>query len=163
MSSPSDKKCSRYLLSKICAPGKVDQSSPKSLKTCHAPTPSNIDKFGHSLTIMCKISKNMPPSSPNSGNTCPLARPLTMPNFVTLRQKVSDTDICCRKFVLPKKWTKGHQNPLRPATHQCPSSYQISLLMAKPCTRKSLLIFLHPSLFWRPREIPWAKVHQSGR
>jgi len=60
MSSPSDKKCARYLLSKICAPGKVDQSSPKSLKTCHAPTPSNTDKFGHSLTIMCKISKNMP-------------------------------------------------------------------------------------------------------
>jgi len=35
----SDKRCARYLLWKIHAPGKVGQSSPKSLKICYASMP----------------------------------------------------------------------------------------------------------------------------
>jgi len=98
-------------------------------------------------------------SSRNSGNKCPLARRVTVPNFVTLCQEqfyISAVEnLCCRK------WTKVHQNHLRPATHQCPSSCQISSRSAKWCARKTLQI-LHPSLFWRPRGIPWAKFTNLG-
>jgi len=43
-------------------------------------------------------------------------------------------DIRYRKFVLPQKWTKVHQNSRRPATHKCPSSCQISSRSVKRCT-----------------------------
>jgi len=41
-------------------------------------------------------------------------------------------------FLLPKKWTKVHQNPLRFATHQWPLLCQISSRSAKRCTTKSV-------------------------
>jgi len=41
----SDKRCARYLLSKIHAPGKVGQSSQKSLKICYASMPSIVPNF----------------------------------------------------------------------------------------------------------------------
>jgi len=47
-----------------------------------------------------------------------LARPLTLTIFVALWKSVRD--IRWRKFVLPEKWTKVHQNSLRPATQQYP-------------------------------------------
>jgi len=46
----------------------------------------------------------------NSGNKFPLARPLTRPNFVTLRQKVRD--IRCGKILLPGK--VGQSSPWSP-------------------------------------------------
>jgi len=55
-------------------------------------------------------------SSPNSGNKFPLARPITVQNFVTIRQEVSEISA----FVLPKMWAKVHQNFLGGATPQNP-------------------------------------------
>jgi len=46
--------------------------------------------------------------SRNSGNMCRLARPLTLPNFVALRQK-NVRDVLCRKCCFPEKFTLGHQ------------------------------------------------------
>jgi len=39
------KNCARYLLWKICAPEKVDQSSTKSLKICYTPMPFIVPNF----------------------------------------------------------------------------------------------------------------------
>ena len=52
ISSPPEKKFVRYPQWKICAPEKVDQSPPKSLKTCYAPMPvivPNFIAFGQSV------------------------------------------------------------------------------------------------------------------
>jgi len=95
-------------------------------------------------------------SSPISGNRCRLARPLTPPNFVALRQEAWEIS-AVENFCRSKKWTKVHQNPLRPATHQSPSLRQISSLSTKRCARKTLQIFIHPSVFWLPRETPERK------
>jgi len=68
-------------------------------------------------------------------------------------------DIRCGKFVLPEKWTTVQQNPSRPATHQYPSSCQISSRSAKRCTRKALTILLH---LWRPRRTHGSKFTDLG-
>jgi len=78
-------------------------------------------------------------SSLNSGNKCPFARHVTMPFFCATTRCVRN--IRCRKFMLPKKWTKVHQNSLRSAMHQCPWLRQISSRSAKRCTRKALQFF----------------------
>jgi len=53
----------------------------------------------------------------------------------------------------PQKWTKVHQNPLKSATYQllhCAKFHR-----ARPNdVRKKRYNFLHPSIFWRPREPP---------
>ena len=84
-------------------------------------------------------------SSSNSKNwkKCWLARPLMVPNFVALRQEVCEISNV-KNFCSPEKWTKVHQNRLRPATHKCPSLCQISSSSAKQCTRKVLQNFLTP-------------------
>jgi len=41
-------------------------------------------------------------SSPNSGNVCPLARPLTMSNFISFRQTVYDKSITPFTFLAPQ-------------------------------------------------------------
>ena len=93
------------------------------------------------------IAGPLEPSSPNLGNKWSLARPLTQPNFVALRQEVTRVrNIRCRKFVLPEKWTKVHQNRRWPAMHKWPSSCQISSRSVKRRTRKRH-DFLHPSVF----------------
>jgi len=108
------------------------------------------------------IAEPLEPSSPNLGNKWSLARPLTQPNFVALRQEVTCVrNIRCRKFVLPEKWTKVHQNRRWPATHKWPSSCQISSRSAKRCTRK-LQDFLHHSVFCDQARAPLVKVHQYG-
>ena len=64
-------------------------------------------------------------SSRNLGNECQLTRPLNaliMPIFVSSDKSVRD--MRCRKFVLPEKWTKFHQNHLRHATPQYPQRCQ---------------------------------------
>ena len=44
---------------------------------------------------------------------------LPNPNHAKLRHPTTKSvrDICCRKLVLPKKWTKMYQNRRKPATH----------------------------------------------
>jgi len=72
------------------------------------------------------------------------------PNQANFRCALTRTvqDICYRKFGLPEKWTKVHQNRRRPAKHKCPSSCQISSCSSEWCTRKALQKILHPSVFW---------------
>jgi len=105
------------------------------------------------------IAAAVDPSSPNSGTKCQLARPLTMPNFVALRQEVCEIS-AVENFCFPKKWTKFRQNPLKPVTHRCPSSCQISSRSVKWCTRKALQFFTHFSVL-APQGTAWARVHQS--
>ena len=50
-------------------------------------------------------------------------------------------DNCCRKFVLPQKWTKVYQNRRWPAMYKCPLSCQISSHSAKQCMTNVLQIF----------------------
>jgi len=47
-------------------------------------------------------------SSPNSGNKCPLARPLMLPNFVAMYEK-SVTKIFLQPLVFWRSWAKIHQ------------------------------------------------------
>jgi len=60
-------------------------------------------------------------SSPISGNMCMSIG--QTPNAGKFRRTPTRSvrDIRCRKFLLLEKWTvtKVHQNPLRPAMHQC--------------------------------------------
>ena len=53
------------------------------------------------------------------------------------RQK-NGRHLCCRKLVLPEKWTKVQQNNLRAATHQYPYRCEISSSSAERCTIKTL-------------------------
>jgi len=90
-------------------------------------------------------------------------RPLTLPNFVMLRQEMCRiSSYPPRKVVLLEKGTKVDQNPLG-AAHQCPLSCRISSRSVKLCTRKALqIIFLHPSIFCRPRGTPGPKFTDLG-
>jgi len=54
-------------------------------------------------------------SSPNLRNKFPLARPLTVQNFVTIRQEVSEIS-AIENLCSLKMWAKVHQNRLRPVT-----------------------------------------------
>ena len=87
---------------------------------------------------------------------CPTAvvsckRGTTLPNFGSPTRSVRD--IRCRKFLLPEKQAKVHQNPLRPATHHCPSLCQISSRSAKRCRayEKSITIFFTPFTILAPQ------------
>jgi len=97
------------------------------------------------VSIFYNMVSRDPPnqSSRNSGNKwqCQLARPLLVPNFVVLWQEESMRDVRCGKFVLPEKWTKVQQNPLKSVTHQCLYLCQISSRSAKRCMRKALQFF----------------------
>ena len=99
-------------------------------------------------------------SSPNSGNKCRLARP---PNAAKFRHPPTRNvrDIRCRKFVLPEKWTKVHQNSRRPATHRRPYHAKFHRVRPKD-VREKLYNFLHPSVLWCPRGNSCVKVHQSS-
>jgi len=89
------------------------------------------------VKIFCS-RKTRPHISPNLGSKCLLARPLTMPNFVTIPQKVSEISAGCRQFVILIKWTKVHRNKRWPATHKCPLLCNISSCSVKRCVRKAL-------------------------
>jgi len=109
------------------------------------------------------IAEPLEPSSPNLGNKWSLARPVTQPNFVALQQEVTRVwNIRCRKFVLPEKWTKVHQNRRWPATHRWPSSCQISSRSVKRCTRKRHDFFYTLQYFVTRPGHPLVKVHQYG-
>jgi len=77
-------------------------------------------------------------SSRNSGSKC--LSIYQTPNHAKFRHPLTRSvrDIRCRKFLIPKKWTKVHQNRRWPATHKCPSLCQISSRSGKPCTIKAL-------------------------
>jgi len=51
--------------------------------------------------MVAYLSRDPDQSSLNSGKMCPLARPLTLPNFVALRQKLCEIsaveNLCSRK------------------------------------------------------------------
>jgi len=86
----------------------------------------------------------------NSGNKFRMASPLTLPNFVALRQE-------CARYRPSKIYATGKVdqssskslNKLS-ATHQCPSLCEISSRSARNVRGKSYR-FLHLSVCWRPR------------
>ena len=63
------------------------------------------------------------------------------PNGAKFRHAPTRTerDIWFRKFMLPEKWTKVHQNPLRYAMHQCPSLFQLLEAAKKNCRCQTIL------------------------
>lgn len=100
------------------------------------------------------------PKFTNSENKCRLAsaRPLTMPNFIALWQKICE--ISAVKNLLPKKWTKVHQNHSRRATHQCPHHAKFHRSLSNR-VREKRYKFLN-TIILGPQGDSWAKVHQSG-
>ena len=96
--------------------------------------------------------------SPNSWNMSPLARPLTMPNFVMLKK--------CARYPLSKIWALGKVDQNSPKSLKTcyaimPVIVQNFISLGQRCMRKALEIFFHLSLFLRSRTT-WVKVHQSG-
>jgi len=87
-------------------------------------------------------------SSPNSGKRCPLARPITMQNFVAIRQEQSEINaienLCSRKS--GTKFTKKTCYLLKPSI--VPNFIEIGE------TTLEHYNFLHPSIFWLPRADP---------
>ena len=106
--------CKLSAIETFCAPGKLDQSSPKSLKTRYAPIPSmsNTAKFCRALTKMCHIPTVQNFCSPQkSAKVHQIREKVTigqspMPNFVALRQKACEIfdveQMCSRKKIGPK-------------------------------------------------------------
>jgi len=109
----------------------------------------SLIKTSASVTNWCMSPHGIagPPdhSSRNSGNKCRLARPLTVPNFGTLRQKVLDMsaveNLCCRKS--GPKCTKIGENLLRTMS-------VIMLISSCSAKREKSVrkLFLHLSIFW---------------
>jgi len=67
--------------------------------------------------------------SPNSGNTCPLVRPLTMPNFIVLHQTVYEKSVTFFYILhyLAPKGELGQSSPIWMVMYRPPlSSCQIS-------------------------------------
>jgi len=97
-------------------------------------------------------------SSPNSGKKCPLAKPLTMQNFVAIGWEMPEIYVI-ENLCSPKKWAKIHQNQLRPpphkASHHAKFHWETTL-------EKSVTNFLHPSIFWLESGTPWAKGNWAG-
>jgi len=93
--------------------------------------------------------------STNSLNKCPLARPLMLPIFVALQQKM------CKIFAVGNfcSRTVGQCSPVSLKT--CYACHCAKFCHARP--NAVTIFFLHPSLFWRRRGSPLATVHQSGR
>ena len=89
-------------------------------------------------------------SSPNSGNKCRLARPLTPPNFVALRQEVCEIP-ADRKFLLPGNVDQRLE----------PKSLKTCYAPMPLC--QSLTNMLHPSVFWRLRGTRRPKFTNLGR
>jgi len=75
------------------------------------------------------------------GEKCPLARLVTIQNFVVLaiQQEMSEIS-AIENLCFPKKWAKIHQNRLRPA----------------------LRFFYTLQYFGFPKGPPWSKGHRSG-
>jgi len=91
-------------------------------------------------------------SSPNSGNKFPLASPLTVQNFVTIRQEVSEIS-AIENLCSTKMWVKVQQNILGNATPQNPQPTQISSWSVKKCRRYSRSkIFTPRSKICAPRK-----------
>ena len=88
-------------------------NSVKTLKTISGKTSASVKNKYESLH---GIAVGPDQSSRNFGKKCRLARPQTMPNFVTMRQKMSE--ISAVENLCSRKWTKVHQNPLGFGTHQ---------------------------------------------
>jgi len=70
-------------------------------------------------------------------------------------------DIRNQKFVLPEKVGQNLPKSLKTCyllkPHIMPNFIDIG-----ETTMKKSVIFLHPSIFWLPRETPWAKGQWSG-
>ena len=86
-------------------------------------------------------------SSQNSGKKCPLARPLTMQNFVAIKH------LCP-----PKKWAKIHQHRLRPATRHHAKFHRDRW---NHLGEKSYNFFTPFNIFASQGDL-WAKGHRSG-
>jgi len=110
VSDPPNRTVRNIRYRKFVLPGKVDQSAPKSLKTClYAPIPLTLPNLSRCdknvLDIGCSnflLSGKVGQSPPNSGTKCRLARPLVVPYFVTLRQEMCEIsavkNLCSRKM-----------------------------------------------------------------
>ena len=98
-------------------------------------------------------------SSPNSGNKCLSARPLTLPNFVTTRQEMCEIsaaeNLCFHK--IEPKFIKMADNLQQTSA---PRRAKFHCSRPNDVREKRYKIF-SPSVFWHPRGTPLAKVHQS--
>jgi len=96
------------------------------------------------------------------GEECPLARPLTMQNFVCYPTR-SVQDIRDRKFVLPEKVGQNLPKSLKTCYPVKPPIVPNFIEIGETTLEKSVTeIFLHPSIFWLPMGTPWANGHRSG-
>jgi len=95
---------------------------------------------------------------PNLGKKCPLARPLTMQNFVHGDPTRSVRDIRDQKFVLPEKVDQNSPKSLKTCHPLNPSIMPNFIEIGETTSEKSVTIFVHPSIFWLSR----TKGHLSG-
>jgi len=82
-----------------------------------------------------------------------LTSPLTLHNFIALRQEVSEIS-AVENLCSSKKWTKIHLNSLRSATYQYLWLCQISSCSAKRWTRKAQQKFFTPFSISAPHGDP---------
>ena len=100
-------------------------------------------------------------SSPKSENKCRLARPITLPNFVALRQK-------CARYPLWEIFSPGKLNQRSPKSLKIcyapmplsvPNFIALDQTMYEKSATKNVL---HPSVFWRARGLPGPKFTSPG-
>jgi len=99
-------------------------------------------------------------SSPNSGSKCRLARPLTVPNFVTLWQEVCEIPTV-ENLCSPKKCIKISQ--IEDLLHTN-APHHAKFHRARPIwvQERVTIFFLLPSVFWHSMGPPGPKLsHQS--
>ena len=106
------------------------------------------------MHVAARYREILNPSSPNLENMCPLARHPTLPNFVTLRQKVCEIaaveNLCFRKSGLTK-FTKIGADLLRTnARHRA----KFHRDQSNDVREKSYRNCLHPSNILAPQSSP---------
>jgi len=99
-------------------------------------------------------------SSLNLGSKCRLAKPVTLPNLVMLQPEVCE--ISTVQNFAPRKGTKIHQNPLRPAMHQCHSLCKNFTTLGQKMYEKGVTKFFPPSVFCQPVGAPGPKFIHVG-
>jgi len=96
------------------------------------------------------VSRDAKPKFTKLGNKCQLARSLMVQNFVTLLKELCEIstveNLCSRKS--GPKITKISQDLLRTNAPHCAKFHRT---WPKDVWEKCYKIFLHPTVFWRPR------------
>ena len=72
------------------------------------------------------------------------------PSHLTVSRALTKSvrDARSRKFLLPEKWTKAHQNPLTLLLTNAHHRAKFHSVRPNWKSEKSVTNFLHPSLFW---------------